>query len=180
MKPLLSFKKGSSRFIVLVHFADIVIKFPIISFCHLFKMLWLFGIKRYDKKVLGYFFKMGYRYDRTLRWCLCRGILSNRYESEYFRRNKNQFCWPTHSFLWIINIQRKSDCNSINKEWLENKIKGIVGDDIYRDVHTLCNPENFCIDSENKIKIRDYGSKGVIGVLMKHEHLLCELQADLK
>ncbi len=90
------------------------------------------------------------------------GIMANRQEWKFSRRNKNPFIMPTYfSLFGLFNIQKRG------KEidfWDDSGVWCYVYDNSQNenqpwcDGHSLASIENYCLD-ERKLKIVDYGSR---------------------
>lgn len=98
---------------------------------------------------------------------LVRGSAQNLRELRLSRKLKSILVPTRASILGLLNVQDKALPVNLEMEDLIKILEKYVGEDIWKDSHTFCNPDNYGIH-DNKVKLRDYGGKNAQSVLIEH------------
>lgn len=103
----------------------------------------------------------------SLKRLLVRGFSQNLREGILSRKLRD-IVVPTYLTVFgLFNVQAKSEPINLEIDDVIRTLEEHVGDDVWKDEHTFCNPENYGVHN-GKVKLRDYGGKKANGVLIEH------------
>lgn len=136
------------------------------------KCLWHYG--RGGAKALKSYFSFPIDSPVAFKYQFVRGVSENLRE---FRTSKTlgDIVVPTRfSFLGIFNIQETAKLHNLSQRllWVEQCSK--IGDELWKDPHTLSSPENYGIH-EGRLKIIDYGGARTFSVILKYRQQFREV-----
>lgn len=164
----MQFKKGADRFVVILPFLRIAIKFPRIHFARVTRLLYRI-IKNSGKwKRLRTNWSWSIETHEGFKWLLFRGIVANWGEFLFYWQTRNPFVQPTYiSLFGLLNIQRVDEpCLLQGKDLLIQLFK-LTNGQVLSDLHHFANPHNFCL-SHGKLRMLDYGSRKCRKVIARH------------
>lgn len=169
----MQFKKGTSRYVLILPFLGIVIKFPIIHIDYIFNMF--LSCLRAERVFgrLRLFIRSFYAYDirayGSAKRFLFLGIFSNWREFCFFLDEQNDFCVPTYfSLFGFLNIQKYANGKcEFDDSALWGQLYHWTDRDIWHNPHHFSNTDNFCVEN-GKLMILDYGCVETHYVLRKY------------
>jgi hypothetical protein len=157
------FHRGTSRYVLVIPFLKIVIKFAVLptpyavirSLLHVLES----GIE-HNTLGSGRGILLG-SVDRyfSLRWQMFRGIAANWREYKFYKNSKNPFLWPTnYSWFGLINIQPMATCHPSYQAEIWLLVQKVAGERAWDDNHGFSGHQNYTVDDSNHLRILDYAS----------------------
>lgn len=169
MSKLIQTKIGTLRIAVLIPLLNLVIKFPVIRFKMLGKQLGHHLKRKSWESFRQEMLDTPTNYLFGLRGCLLAGLNANWREYRFYKQTHNPFVWPTHfSFFGIINIQKIGKKCGYTTIEVWKTLYRIAGNDLFQDNHCFANSENFCVSSDDKLRLLDYSSEGSQKVVLQY------------
>ena len=141
-------KWGKNRFVLVFPAAGVALKFPIVHLLRAARQFFSYGFQDpYPGEV-----------TKSLTEHLVKGIGDNWREFRFYLQTRHPFCQPTYfSFFGLLNLQQAAHPCRLSAQDLWSEIHAVTAGEAFKDAHHFSNPQNFCHDRSQRLKIIDYG-----------------------
>jgi hypothetical protein len=167
------FHKGSSRYVLVIPFLKIVLKFPVVSSPYAI----LEGvINRCENAIKHNTWPLARKIifgsaDKWLsvRWGLLRGIVANWREYRFYKNSDSPLLWPTYfSLFGLVNVQPMAMCHPTWKSGVWPFVRETTLQMAYDDSHVFSEMPNYTVDDTGHLRIIDYANPRGQAVITKY------------
>jgi hypothetical protein len=166
-------QKGKNRIVIIFPFFHIALKFPIIHFSIVTRLLYI-DIKNGDWKSMLKQWRWSVDVNQGFKGLLFGGFAANWYEFLFYWQTRNPFIQPTYfSLFGLFSIQRVDEPCLMKFQDLFYQLCDITDDLASDDSHHFINVRNFCFHN-GKLRMADYGSRKSREVITKYGKKITE------